>query len=566
MTNFYKNAIYNMTDSNSIAISVKSKDAASNRNFMVPAYSRPLTGMESGGDPGTAFKARPIKHWRKQLNPRTDSNGNAISGVNGRRAGIVGYMDVPGGSTVLGKTACNTANTCTSTATILSDNILRPNDDKWCCNTNSDGVINRINVNGYIGENVKYTASTILKPNYYSDRKSYLQSRCLLYEQRLSGARLNGVNYVVNGIIQTPNGTNRVEQRATENCLSQKCTGTSNPNTAITIYKPSNYQYATQGAVDSSSRIARLKYNTITKGGYQAAVTAFGTAGGSANSTYNGSDVSPNFLKNRNNNAPCTFTRKGSKTSACFKAMDIYTPTPPEVIGVVINFSVPYNGVIYYSANEEGYYTINGGSERFTMPLGVDQNINLTGKNATSITIYNTSITVLILNDCGLIAVPNLSSLTTLTYLDLGNNTGLVTFTPANFPPNITVLYLNDCGLIAVPNLSSLTNLTYLNLGNNTGLVTYTPANFPPNITTLILNNCGLIAVPILTSLTTLTELYLGNNSIVQLGGVGSGSFNDFKLTPGAYLQTLINGSLDLTGQGLTPAGTNLYGVWTTYT
>jgi len=323
MTNFYKNAIYNMTDSNSIAISVKSKDAASNRNFMVPAYSRPLTGMESGGDTGTAFKARPIKHWRKQLNPRTDSNGKSISGVNGRRAGIVGYMDVPGGSTVLGKTACNTANTCTNSATILSDNILRPNDDKWCCNTNSDGVIIRTNVNGYIGENVKYTASTILKPNYYADRKSYLQSRCLLYEQRLSGARLNGVNYVVNGIIQTPNGTNRVEQRATENCLSQKCTGTSNPNTAITIYKPSNYQYATQGAVDSSSRIARLKYNTITKGGYQASVTAFGTAGANANSTYNGSDVSPNFLKNRYNNAPCTFTRNGSKTSACFKAMFI---------------------------------------------------------------------------------------------------------------------------------------------------------------------------------------------------------------------------------------------------
>ena len=324
MTNFYKNAIYNMTDSNTNAIAVKSKDAGSNRNFMVPAYSRPLTGMESGGDPGTAFKARPIKHWRKQLNPRTDSNGKSISGVNGRRAGIVGYMDVPGGSTVLGKTACASANTCTNSATILSDNILRPNDDKWCCNTNSNGVINRINVNGYIGENVKYTASTILKQNYYSDRKAYLQSRCLLYEQRLSGTRLNGVNYVVNGIIQTPNGTNRVEQRATENCLSQKCTGTSNPNTAITIYKPKNFQYATQGAVDSSSRIARLKYNTITKGGYQAAVTAFGTAGGNANSTYNGSDVSPNFLKNRLNLAPCTYTRNGSKTSSCFKAMSIH--------------------------------------------------------------------------------------------------------------------------------------------------------------------------------------------------------------------------------------------------
>ena len=560
MTNFYRNAIYNMTDSNSIAISVKSKDAASNRNFMVPAYSRPLTGMESGGDPGTAFKARPIKHWRKQLNPRTDSNGNAISGVNGRRAGIVGYMDVPGGSTVLGKTACNTANSCTNSATILSDNILRPNDDKWCCNTNSDGVIIRNNVNGYIGNNVKYTASTILKPNYYSDRKAYLQSRCLLYEQRLSGTRLNGVTYFDTfGNPILPNGTNRVEQRATENCLSQKCTGTSNPNTAITIYKPKNYQYATQGAVDSSSRITRLKYNTITKGGYQAAVTAFGTGGANANSTYNGSDVSPNFLKNRLNLAPCTFTRKGSKTSACFKAMDIYTP--PEVIGVVINFSVPYSGIIYYSANEDGYYTIDGGSERISMPLGVGQLINLT--DATSITIYNPSITILNLGNCILNAVPTLTSLNVLTNLNLGFNT-LTGFTTSSLilPSSLQLLDLYSCILTAVPTLTSLNVLTELNLGNNTLTGFTTSAGFlPSSLQILYLASCILNAVPTLISLTSLTTLYLNNNNISTI------SFTDFKANPGNYLQiTFGSRFLILTGNGtlltLTPAGP--YGGWVT--
>lgn len=40
------------------------------------------------------------------------------------------------------------------------------------------------------------------------------------------------------------------------------------PNYVAVHYKPNNSQYATQGGVDSSSRIARLKYNAITNNGY----------------------------------------------------------------------------------------------------------------------------------------------------------------------------------------------------------------------------------------------------------------------------------------------------------
>ena len=324
MTTFYKNTSYKTTDSYDIKASVQSKGLTNNRNFIVPAYSRPLNGMETDGYRGTNYtSARPIKHWRKQLNPRTDSNGNATSGVNGRRAGIVGYMDIPGGSTILGTTSsCNSASLCTKTATMLTDNILRPVDDQWFSFLDSSGVCHYNEVNGNIETNVKYSANTNLSKTYYPDRKGYLQSRCLLYDQKLSGtARVPGVAYFINGIVQTPNGTNKVEQRMTENCLN--CPNTTQSNSAITIYKPNNAQYATQGAVDSSSRITRLKYNTIAKGGYQAVSAAYGTNGAQANSTYNGSDNSPYFLKNKYNNAPCTFTRVGSKTSACFKAMYI---------------------------------------------------------------------------------------------------------------------------------------------------------------------------------------------------------------------------------------------------
>ena len=322
MTNFYKNSVYLTTDSYDNKTSLKSKGLTDNRNFIVPAYSAPLLGSESG-EQGTAFKARPIKHWRKQLNPRLDAAGNALSGVNGRRAGLIGYMGLPGGSTILGTTNnCGPAK-CTVSSTILSDNILRPISDKIYPGESGDNKFDATNIEASCvacnpQNNIIKSASSILSKKYYSDRKAYLQSRCLLYEQRLSGTRLTTVTYVdpVTNAIILPNGTNKVEQRASKNCLN--CPTTAAVSTTTTIYKPSNHQYATQGAVDSSSRIERLKYNTITKNGSLTAL--FGTSAANANAMYNGSSDTPYFLKSKLNATPCTFTRSGSKTSACFKA------------------------------------------------------------------------------------------------------------------------------------------------------------------------------------------------------------------------------------------------------
>jgi len=324
--NFYRNISYKMTDSQKNSLDLKAKDQVSNRNFIVPTYSAPLLGSEPG-EQGTAFKARPIKHWRKQLTPRLDANGNALSGVNGRQAGIVGYMGVPGSTSILGTdpnnpNSCSSAPLpCTKSSTVLSDNILRPVDDQ-IYGTSADKIYDSLNNRTVCiacnpQNNVIKPATTILSKTYYSDRKAYLQSRCLLYDQRLSGNRLAGVTYFDNnGNELLPDETNDVEQRAAENCLS--C-GTAATAIAPIVYKPSNAQYATQGAVDSSSRIARLKYNTINKNNSMTA--PFGSAGANANALYNGSGETPYFLKSKNNNAPCTFTRKGSKTSTCFKAI-----------------------------------------------------------------------------------------------------------------------------------------------------------------------------------------------------------------------------------------------------
>ena len=292
----YKNTSYKTTDSYDTKTSINSKDSSVNRNSIVPAYSRPLTGMEEDNNGGTTWypSARPIKHWRKQLNPRLGS------GVNGRRAGIGMSMDIPAGSTILGNTAdCINTSECTLTSTISTDNILRP----VSCNASC---------------NIIKPASTIISKKYYPDRKAYLQSRCLLFNQKLSGNKIQGITYW-NTTTNTPilpsndliNGT---QNRATKNCLN--CPDTTISNTNTTIYKPNNYQYATQGAVDSSSRIARLKYNTITKNG-NSMKTAFGNAGANAAALYNGSNVSPYLLKNKNNIVNCADYHRNGKKTVC---------------------------------------------------------------------------------------------------------------------------------------------------------------------------------------------------------------------------------------------------------
>jgi hypothetical protein len=271
--------------------------------------------METGGSNTTSYtSARPIKHWRKQLNPR---NG---SGANGRRAGINMSMDIPGGSNILANTGkCDGTTECAKTSTILSDNILGINNNNFSDGiTTINPITNQVQCVACNPEaKVIKPATTIISKKYYPDRNAYLQSRCLLYDQKLSGNKIPGITYfdTVNDrpVLPSNDLINGSQNRSTENCLN--CPNNVKNNTNTTIYKPRNYQYATQGAVDSSSRITRLKYNTITKNG-KSFQTAFGIQGANAGAFYNGSDVSPYFLKNKNNNKCylANFHRTGEKT------------------------------------------------------------------------------------------------------------------------------------------------------------------------------------------------------------------------------------------------------------
>jgi hypothetical protein len=253
-------------------------------------------------------------------------------------------MDVPGGSVYLGGDSSN----CIycgpegdSTAFGFKNNILRDNgqraatrlantpnsSDKFYDSSNNRVVCVSCNPEN----NIIRSATTIVSKKYYSDTKAYLQSRCLRYDQKLSINDMSGIHYIgTNGELLWPeNSKNSGPQiYATQNC-PKNCTPTNGRRTVTTIYKPSNRQYATQGAVSSSSRILRLKYNTVTKNG-NSFRTAWGEEGANAGK-YHGTSTSPYFLKSKNQAVICNIrNRRSGNHTFCFT-------TPTGSIGQVAN-------------------------------------------------------------------------------------------------------------------------------------------------------------------------------------------------------------------------------------
>lgn len=115
-----------------------------------------------------------------------------------------------------------------------------------CCQT--AGTI--IDFSG--SSNIK-PASTIVSPTYYSNYFTYLKSRGNTFEAKSNIHKIPGVDYTLE-----PTGDKLDSSHFYENNITDaKC--------KITIYKPSNASFSTQGGVDSSAFISRAKYVAITK-------------------------------------------------------------------------------------------------------------------------------------------------------------------------------------------------------------------------------------------------------------------------------------------------------------
>ena len=225
-------------------------------NSAVPSWSRPLQKTDKTQN-GTAFKARPIKHWRKQLIP-TPHSGSGISAV-----GMP--FDTPGSEVFLGRNSSSNCATCSGSNASITKSSNEAEKNNTIFSYISDKLFDEKKALVCVAcnpeANIIKSSSTLLGKKYYPDRTSYLKSRCKTYTQNLSGNPIKGHNYF-NGTIPiwpSNNNTTGSQVFSTTDCC--KVSGFS----STLIYKPNNSQYGRQGAVDSSDRIARLKMNTLNR-------------------------------------------------------------------------------------------------------------------------------------------------------------------------------------------------------------------------------------------------------------------------------------------------------------
>jgi hypothetical protein len=131
-----------------------------------------------------------------------------------------------------------------------------------------------------------YTNQVVLQANvipdnsYYSPAASWTQETynpsgnisvvleveiALLYVPNMTSGNVIGLN---SGFYPSTNKITYTQYQAGQSMQSQTFVSTNTPGLAATynpvIYKPNNSQFAQQGGVSSSERIARLKYDTIT--------------------------------------------------------------------------------------------------------------------------------------------------------------------------------------------------------------------------------------------------------------------------------------------------------------
>lgn len=302
------------------------------KNSIVSGNRRPLcngaiTPFNQNDYTGPARKARPLKHYRKQVFKNvTDKNNNQFSSGNSKVS--VTQVNLPGGSIYRDS----------DLDCIIGDNNEMMISEKFKYENIYSNQNKKVQNNGYIqvGEpgslkgyqiqtgvyetkclgcnpetKIIKSAVTKLSKAYYSDTKAYLKSRCLTYDQKMSVNKSPNIDYVSpNGKMLYPTDSNNGPQTfLPNNCPKPhggKCTVTN-------IYKPNNAQFSQQGAVSSSLRTLAKNVNTITVNGASFR-NAYG-AGAANAGKYQGSFGSPPYFVKSNYQKPVIFRRNGKKNT-----------------------------------------------------------------------------------------------------------------------------------------------------------------------------------------------------------------------------------------------------------
>jgi len=335
-------------------------------NQVVPGFSRPnengamvnipvgdLRDEAAHDFSGPAMKARPMKHWRRKLQP-TPYSGRSVNSV-------LLVIDTPGGTTKPGNgVSCDCGDTKANSYAKFDEKLLKIPSQRCdsCDRVENKGYVQvgnpALDSEGfpvdpksyqiqtglyntkYIGccptNNIIKSAVTLMSKAYYSDTRAYLQSRCRRYDQKLSTNPVPGIQYFSPaGIPLWPtDDCNGPQTRLTGSCLYPACSALDEalPTKCqgITIYKPSNVPFAKQGGVSSSTRTLSLRVNTVNLNG-NSFLSAFGAEG--ANAGKYSTEYNPCYFLKNNYQPPNCKLYYGSKPgnhTVCF-----FTPTENRV-------------------------------------------------------------------------------------------------------------------------------------------------------------------------------------------------------------------------------------------
>lgn len=269
----------------------------SNR-YPVPIWSSPYTNNSYIRDEriapnGPSFKARPIRHWRKQIQPRSTK----VTG----RSGITIQMERPAtqSSSFSTKNKLFSDFNCNDIKSyFLEDYILRDtvrdgdlpksvsatpqnflNRDKFNPQhidySNPKRVCTSCNAEANV---IKSGMVNINSQDYSYETSGYLSNRCKTYEKNLVGVKdpETVTTNPVSGKMTWPSNSDYGPQvRIANNCNrrtndSIKEYSENQPGFRCLhkiIYKPNNVKFAQQGGVSSSSRIQRLRHDRLTNDG-----------------------------------------------------------------------------------------------------------------------------------------------------------------------------------------------------------------------------------------------------------------------------------------------------------
>ena len=153
-------------------------------------------------------------------------------------------------------------------------NICGPPSRKPCCNPEANRIrsgMTTVPINSVYVTNKSTQLTQKIDKSYSFSTKEYLRSKNKTYKQNLSGAKIENTVYSIGKdccATPVPYGVLTDSKQTTNDNMNREylngeCCVVGSP--APVIVKPNNQQYFQQGAVDSSSRIARLKYNTVNK-------------------------------------------------------------------------------------------------------------------------------------------------------------------------------------------------------------------------------------------------------------------------------------------------------------